>query len=571
MENLKDYSLYIIIAVLVLIVAIAVLVTVKKSQKKKLKEQIDALYVRFNDIKTVPIAFKLSKAQAMAKRNAETSASVAEYYKKYEDAEKHINQLQELLNNVDDGINTLGYKEALESLKVAEENVADCEKEIREIDNYLEGFTEKENEQREFSVKLKEKYRAIKNIINKNSNLLSIAYEGFVNKFQECEDLFTASEDAMYASDYGQAQDILENIDKRLEAIKKSANSVPKLVKDSKGVIPKMLDETKRQYDSTRQRGVYTQHLDIDNKLQEVERNLSSDIKNIMEANTKGVKKRLSASKDVLNELIEQLKAENRSFKQARDTNQQALDRLKEMEKVEEYVRTAYEKESERFGLSELNDTLDNIKKNINDYQREYTIIAGDLSSATRPSSEILLDAEKLYNDVDTDMKTLYSYKSNIDKSTDGESRAQGQLTKLQLVVSEVESKLAEYSLPSIDDSYKKDLVRSREYIEEIRSELNEVPIDIDKLNGLISEAIDFVYKFYNNINNVVGMCAMVENAIVFGNKYRSTYPEIDRELSKAEFQYLNGEYTKALKTAITCMEALFPESVDEKILENYS
>ena len=64
-------------------------------------------------------------------------------------------------------------------------------------------------------------------------------------------------------------------------------------------------------------------------------------------------------------------------------------------------------------------------------------------------------------------------------------------------------------------------------------------------------------------------MCVMVENAIVFGNKYRSTFPEIDRELSKAEFQYLNGEYTKALKTAISCMETLFPENADEKILEN--
>ena len=85
----------------------------------------------------------------------------------------------------------------------------------------------------------------------------------------------------------------------------------------------------------------------------------------------------------------------------------------------------------------------------------------------------------------------------------------------------------------------------------------------------LLDEAIDFIYKFYNNINNVVGMGIMVENAIVFGNKYRSTYPEIDRELSKAEFQYLNGEYTKALKTAISCMETLFPENADEKILEN--
>ena len=136
-------------------------------------------------------------------------------------------------------------------------------------------------------------------------------------------------------------------------------------------------------------------------------------------------------------------------------------------------------------------------------------------------------------------------------------------------MVCEVEAKLAEYSLPAIDESYKDDLYRAHGYIERLRSELSVIPIDVDKLNELLSEAIDFIYKFYNNINNVVGMGVMVENAIVFGNRYRSTYPEIDRELSKAEFQYFNGEYTKALKTAITCMETLFPESIDEKIMEN--
>ena len=64
-------------------------------------------------------------------------------------------------------------------------------------------------------------------------------------------------------------------------------------------------------------------------------------------------------------------------------------------------------------------------------------------------------------------------------------------------------------------------------------------------------------------------MAVMVENAIVFGNKYRSTHPEIDRELSRAEFSYLNGEYTQALMTALSCMETLFPNSIDDKILEN--
>ena len=92
--------------------------------------------------------------------------------------------------------------------------------------------------------------------------------------------------------------------------------------------------------------------------------------------------------------------------------------------------------------------------------------------------------------------------------------------------------------------------------------------IDITKLNSFLDEAIDFIYTFYNNVNNIVGMAIMVENAIVFGNKYRSTYPEIDTELSKAEFSYLNGEYTKALTIAITCMENIIPNIKDDSYLE---
>ncbi len=563
-------TIYIIAgAAAALILLVTIIISVKRSQKKKLKKQLDDLYVRFNAIKTVPLAFKLNKAQTMAKRNEETAASVQEYYTRYEDVEKHISQVQDLLNDVEDGLNVRSRKEALESLLIASENMDDCEKEVKKIDEFLEEFSKKENEQREYSSELKEKYRVVKTTINKNSQLLSISYEGFLGKLEECEKLFSSSEEAMYASDYGSAQIDLEKIEATLEEIKNTANAVPKLIKDVKGVLPLMLDETRRETALTRQRGVYIDHLDIDNRLKEIEDNMNADLKNIMLAQIEGVKEDTENSKNILNELNETLEAENRSFKQAKETNDKAYEHILDMEKVENYVRVAYDKDSARFGLEDLKEFLKQKRDSIEKYKKEYEEISADLGSCIKPASQLLEDAEKLSNDVETDMKSLYSYKTMIDRTTDGETRALSQLTKLQLVVSEVESKLAEYSLPTIDDSYKEDLKKSRDYIQQLKEMTSQIPINIEELNGLLNEAIDFIYRFYNNINNIVGMSIMVENAIVFGNKYRSTYPEIDRELSKAEFQYLNGEYTKALKTAISCMETLFPENADERIMEN--
>lgn len=566
---MKTEYLLISIGVLVAITVIAILVTRRKTQKKNLKKQLDELYVRFNGVKTVPLAFKLNKAQAMARRNEEMAKQVADYFERYEQAEAHINDVQDRLGDVDDALSTVSYKEATAMLNEVSQELAECENEVAQIDSFLEEFSKKENIQREYSSKLKEKYRVVKTTINKNAQLLSIAYDGFVEKLQHCEDLFSSSEEMMYSSDYISAQEDLEAIDDLLEEIKVSANAVPKLVKDTKGVLPLMLDETKRELALTRQRGVYIAHLDIENKINEIEANLNEDIKALSKAQTEGIKTRVASAKDELNDLNEKQAEENKAFKLARETNDRVLGHINDMEKVENYVRIAYDKDSARFGLEDLQEVLRKMRENADKYKERYLNVSADLSNCTKPASEILEDASKLDEQIDADMKTLYSYKNTIDKSTDGESRAFTQLTKLQLVVSEVESKLAEYALPSIDESYKDDLKKSRDYIAKLRELIVQIPIDIVQLNGLLNEAIDFIYKFYNNINNVVGMGIMVENAIVFGNKYRSTYPEIDRELSKAEFQYLNGEYTKALKTAISCMETLFPENADEKILEN--
>ena len=566
---MKREYLYISFAVLVLITAIAIFVTTRKNQKKKLRKQLDDLYVRFNSVKTIPLAFKLNKAQAMARRNEEMTASVAEYYQKYEETEKHINNVQDMLDNADDTMNSVKYKEAIEMMKNISDELDSCEEEVKHIDDFLEEFSRKEDMQREYSTKLKEKFRVVKTTINKNAQLLSISFDGFQNRLKEIEDLFSSSEELMYASDYSAAQEELENIDQKLEDIKTSANAIPKLVKDTKGVLPLMIDETKRELALTKQRGVYIEHLDIENKMAQIEADLNADVRDLTAARTEGVKARVSSAKDVLNELNEKLAEENKAFKLARETNDRVYGHITDMEKVENYVRIAYDKESARFGLVDLKDILKTMRESIEKYREEYENINSELSGCVKPASQILEEAQTLDTSIEADMKTLYSYKTTIDKSTDGESRAQTQLTKLQLVVSEVETKLAEYDLPTIDESYKVDLKKSRDYIARIRELISQIPIDITQLNTLLDEAIDFIYKFYNNINNVVGMGKMVENAIVFGNKYRSTYPEIDRELSKAEFQYLNGEYTRALKTAISCLETLFPENADEKILEN--
>ena len=559
----------IIVAILIVSAALIVFLIIRNTNKSNIKKQVDDLYVRFNTIKTIPIAFKLNKAQAMAKRSADTVASIQNYYEEYEDAEKKINIIQDKLNAVDDDVIVKDFKAAKKNIEEVSADISECEAQIKRIDDFLEEFSKKDDEQREYSAQLKESYRMIKSTINENASLLSIAFDGLQEQLQECENLFSSSEEWIYASDYTAAQNDLDKINEILEKIKINANAIPKCVKDVKGVIPVMIDNIKHEYALTKQRGVYIEHLNIDETLDKVEATLKQDNTKLYKGETDGVRENCTEARRILNELNDDLARENRSFVEAKQTNDKAYEDSNNLAKVESYVRIAYDKDSARFGLEDIRGILKNIRENIEKYKQRYKDISVELNSCIKPASQTLLDAEKLCDDIEADSKILYTYKTLIDKSTDGEARAASQLIKLQLVVSETKNKIAKYHLPIISDSYQDDLVKSWEYIDKIKVLINEIPINIDELNVVLDEGIDFIYKFHNNVNNIVGMAMMVEKAIVFGNKYRSTIPEIDRELSKAEFQYLNGEYTKALKTAINCMETLFPDNADEKIMEN--
>ena len=559
----------IIVAILIVSAFFIVYLIIRNTNKSNIKKQVDDLYVRFNTIKTIPIAFKLNKAQAMAKRSADTVASIQNYYEEYEDAEKKINIIQDKLNAVDDDVIVKDFKTAKKNIEEVSADISECEAQIKKIDDFLEEFSKKDDEQREYSAQLKESYRMIKSTINENAGLLSIAFDGLQEQLQECENLFSSSEEWIYASDYTAAQNDLDKINEILEKIKINANAIPKCVKDVKGVIPVMIDNIKHEYALTKQRGVYIEHLNIDETLDKVEATLKQDNTKLYKGETDGVRENCTEARRILNELNDDLARENRSFVEAKQTNDKAYEDSNNLAKVESYVRIAYDKDSARFGLEDIRSILKNIRENIEKYKQRYKDISVELNSCIKPASQTLLDAEKLCDDIEADSKILYTYKTLIDKSTDGEARAASQLIKLQLVVSETKNKIAKYHLPIISDSYQDDLVKSWEYIDKIKVLINEIPINIDELNVVLDEGIDFIYKFHNNVNNIVGMAMMVEKAIVFGNKYRSTIPEIDRELSKAEFQYLNGEYTKALKTAINCMETLFPDNADEKIMEN--
>jgi septation ring formation regulator len=187
------------------------------------------------------------------------------------------------------------------------------------------------------------------------------------------------------------------------------------------------------------------------------------------------------------------------------------------------------------------------------------------------PASGLVGSMKELNQDLTALNSSIADVRAEIDSAAGGEERARKQLLKLQVIMNQMQVKIAKYKLPSISAQYDEDMKRADGYINRLTTLIGAEPLNVQMLNNTLKEAIDFIYRLYNNVNNVVAMVMMVENTIVFGNRYRSTYADIDSELTRSELCFRNGDYTQALSIAIATIEKIHPGNYENMIRENSS
>ena len=123
--------------------------------------------------------------------------------------------------------------------------------------------------------------------------------------------------------------------------------------------------------------------------------------------------------------------------------------------------------------------------------------------------------------------------------------------------------KLKEYKIPVIPNSYFIELAEANEALREIVKELDKKPIVIKILNIRVDTARDLVFKIYNKTNDLIKSVIFSEKLIVYGNRYRSEYPEIEKMLDESIVLFNKGQYKKSLDLLISELK-----KIDENLLE---
>lgn len=558
---------YYIIAVLAIII---VLNLIDYFSKKKMKEEVDSLDVMKNSMVDSPVLTELSKVESLNKNKL--------INEKYEVWKSEIDSLKNRLDkDVNDMIIDADFLIEQRNYKLYVDKRNDIEIKLYEekalkdrILSEIQEITLSEEKNRKSITDLKTRFRdsihtfmTTKDTFIPIDKVIDLQIETIKKKLEDFEVV-------MENQDYVSANKLVEVLDTLISHFETVIVEVPPSLTMANVLIPKRLVDMKSTYDNMNNNGYQLDYLNVEYNIEEINKKISDIMARI----------RLLNLEDVLFELRTILEYTDSVFNNF------------EREKI---ARKEYEESITLFKskVKKINDIMNKLFGKVVDARYNYQLSEDKLKSLDELSSELLIldeDFNKLYDATKTNSfpytrlnkeleflilklskieERLDVYMQSIGNMQEDEKRAREQLDDMIELLETSKQTIRKYKLPIIPDNYFVELKEAMESLREVNKELEKKPINIEILNTRVDTSRDLIFKLNNTSNELVKTAIMAENAIVYGNRYRSKKQYVDDGLTKAEMLFIRGEYRKSLDLTLTTLDVVEP-GMSKKLLNMY-
>ena len=557
---------YIVLAAAIILL---ILLFARRNRKNKLEKQIEDFEIRLNSLRSVPLPFKVTKALALARINKDIDEAFRSCQDSFEEVQTNIKKLQDMISDSDEYMQLRKYGMAASNNAEISRLLDSTTSTVDELDGKLNTILEKEDQQRSKITELKDVYHGIKQSINENPDRYLFCWEALDKRINGIDHLFSEFESIMLSNDFDKATEKTNEIRAAINKLNETVVSIPELIVVSKGEIPSMVEEVQNSYAMVKKQGAYLDHLEVGKNLSFINDSLQEDLRRIKLCEIDGVNDHLLDCEKRLNQIKGQIEKEQKSYEELLKVKETTSDNMKALVERIENINSNYEELTSRYGLQTHADGLKEVSEKAASLNEQCHILMNNIQENRNPASTTLLNLSQLNTEITVCMNNVNKLTETVTTATEDEKEAREQLTKLSIVLNAVQSKIRNNRIPSISNDYNDDIVKSQEYLDKLEALLAENPINVTLVNSMKTTAVDLIYGLYEKVNRILGTAIMAENAIVIGNMYRSTYPDIDSELTRSELAYRNGEYTQALTIAMNTLKKVHPETVSDLLEGN--
>ena len=556
------------VVVVVLIIVIVVLHFIRKMQAKYYKDKVKNLEIQRNLVASTPVLLELSKVEPIIKND-----KMEEKYNKWQDRFTHIREHR--LTQIDDMLIDLDLYMEKRDYKTCVVNIAKIEIEIYKARESAEALLEEikditlsEEKYRAIVTKLKSKYRTLSKDFQEHKQLYGCVQEAIELQLENIERRFLDFEKVMEKNEYSEVVHIVKALDTMIEHMDIIVNEVPDVLLMANQVIPNRMKEVDLTYKDLVEQGYPLEYLNIEYNLEETKKNIESCMDKVRVLNLEGCMFDLKTMLEYFDSLFIDFEKERLSKKVFEEVNKDFKKKIDKTNKLVSDVYLQLEDIKHMYDLDEADvEIIHEVNKILVVINDDYKKLLQKVESVATPYSMLQQEIEEL-------TLRLAAMEDEFDKALkslgnmyDDEVRAREQLEEIQEFLKQCKSKMRAYKLPVITDNYFVQLSEANEAILEVIKELEQKPIVIKTLNTRVDTARDLVLKLYNTTNEMIKTAQLAEMSIVYGNRYRSHYSEVDKGLFDAEIEFFKGNYKQALDISVKAT-AIVDENIYQKLLK---
>lgn len=547
MKILYDFSLVsIFISLAILGVFIVLLVLSKKRKEKKLKEKIiEELDYNKNILDTYPIENELVKVETLIKNE-----KLEEQYKTWQERFQKIKD-ENVVN-----LNEIVLKLDSQNVENFDELKEDAKRELYKAKFLLSALLEEiedvnmsEEKYRTLIIKLKTKYRELKDYYDEHKEEYGELENVVEMQFENIEKRFQIFEEFMETNDYSEVIHIVKSIDLMLEHMQEVVKKLPDLVIVAHKIIPLKIEELTDIYEKMILDNYNLKELNVAVNLENALKSTNELVEKVKGLNFKDVEIEFEAIVDYLDDLFKVFETEQLSRKEYSKLKNLFENKLLKTNKIVSSVYKELDSIKSMYNLkAEELDSLNVIKTRLMEVNDRYKKIVTELKNQDTNflnAHKELLDTNTLLIEVSDDLDKLLKSLGNM---YEDEQRAREQLNEIEKLLRDSKCILNKYKFPNVNKELYVEIKEANEAVFEVIKELKEKPIKINTLNTRVDTARDLALKVYTHVSNMLKKMQVIEELIVFANKYRSDSEIISDNLNKASNFFFQGNYNKSLE-----------------------
>ena len=565
MENILLVTITTII--IAVIIVVTTLLIIKKIKSDKYKKEVERLDIERNQIVGIPILSEISKVRDLVKTD-----NLKEKLNEWDTTFKLIKddrvpKISDLLAEADFLINKKEYKTALKKIANVEMEIEELKSKSNNLLDEIKIITTSEERNRSLITKLKVMYRELQSKFERTRKDYDEIGDSIELQFENIDKRFSEFENAMDHNDYVLVEKIVINIEDLINDMKVILDDVPTIVLMATILIPKKIEDISIYYSRMIRDGYPLDYLNVEYNIKEINNKVNVIMDNAKMLNTKDAILELKTITDYLDELFKDFDQEKECKKIFHENSKIFKKRLDKVNKMIyniylslDDIKLTYDlKDEEISKFNLINEKLENLNK---DFKTLIEHSKGKTFAYSKLADELSGLSNKLTRLNDDLEYQLHS----ISSMQDDEYRAKEQLQSIEKLLKQTKMRLKDFKFPFIPDSYFVELKEAGAAIREIIRELDKKPIVIKILNIRVDTARDLVFKIYNKTNELIKNASMAEKIIVYGNRYRSSYSDVDVSLDKAENLFRKGLYKESYNISL---EAL--GKIDESIKSKFT